>query len=397
MATKKQAGETLLAEKENIEADVEVAEEVAVAETEAEEIAVAPAEACEEEPKVAEQSETSVEERGAEQTETEEVPVFIIDPKDRQPKNYATYIQLAARYTEEQAQNMLRKKIYQYNEVHLRFLQKVGEDSAFAVERLYVPVACGRTDVRYSWKTKTNQTKNSHEAICVKEKRFSGMRKDLDVENFDIEDQPEVSEIGKSELVEDGAYDFKKAMQAFNLYLKTTAPAKHVTVEKRGETYTLAYVPVLKTACTLDGETYVGYVNMYNGACYSDYKVSDVLENAAEKTVVSAKLAKRTLAGTFLFALTFALLTLFSGLSLVDWKFGALPVKTLWTSLSLAAFSLPSVALLFPLHAIKKEKLIEKSIQGHKNPSGAFARLVSFIGVLCAIGAVVLFFFQVMI
>ena len=53
MATKKQAGETLLAEKENIEADVEVAEEVAVAETEAEEIAVAPAEACEEEPKVA--------------------------------------------------------------------------------------------------------------------------------------------------------------------------------------------------------------------------------------------------------------------------------------------------------------------------------------------------------
>lgn len=332
-----------------------------------------------------------------EQTESKKTPVFVPDSKDKKPRGYASRIQLAARYTEEQAQNMLRKKIYQYKEVHLRFLRKVEEASAFSIERLYVPVHCGKTEVRYQWKTKTNKVESQHEEICAKEKRFSGANKDLEVENFQMDGQPEVMEKKKAELVEGEAYNFKKAVHAFNAYVKTTAPAKHATVEKRGEEYVLVYVPVIKATCTLDSEKYVGYVNMHNGACYSSYKVSDVLEDATDKAVVAAKLAKRTLVGTFLFSMTFCLLTLLSALSLVNWKFGALQTKALWISLALAAFSLPSLVLAIMVGAIKKENLIAKSVRSHKMPSGAWPRFASIVGVLCMVGTVLLFFFQVMI
>ena len=322
---------------------------------------------------------------------------FVPDDKDKKPKDYAERVQIAARYTDDQAKNMLRKKIAQYKEVHLRFLQKIEEPTAFKTEKLFVPVYCGKADVRYSWKTKVNKEESAHEEICTKEKRFSSAKPDLDVTNFLLGELPQVEEKKSVELVEKDGYTFKKTVGKFNACLKAAAPAKHAKIEKRDETYSLVYVPVMKTTCTLDGEKYVGYVNLYNGACYSSYKVSDVLEKAAEKATLAAKLAKRTLWGTFLFSLTFCLLTIFSALKLTDWSFGALTTKAVWATCVLAALSLPSLVLMLGINAIKKSALIDKSIRLNKLPGVAWPRFASVVGILCTIGAVLLFFFDVMI
>ena len=342
-------------------------------------------------------TETKTEEKAEEKVEEKKEPTFIADRKDRRPRGYAARVQVAARYTDEQAQNMLRKKIYQYKEVHLRFLRKVEEPNAFKIEKMYVPVYCAKSDVRYSWKTKVNKVESAHEEICTREKRFTGANKDLDATNFLLGSLPEVQEKKKSELIESDEYNFKKTVHKFNACIKAAAPAKHTTVEKRGEEYTLVYVPIMKTTCSLDGEKYVGYVNLHNGACYSSYKVTDTVSKAAEKAVISARLAKRTLWGTFLFTLTLCLLTFFSALKLADWKFGDLTTETIWVSCVLFALALPSFALALGINAVKKEALIEKAVRLNKLPGVAWARFVSVVGVICTIGAVLLFFFQVLI
>ncbi|MBQ4053616.1 MAG: hypothetical protein IJD33_04685 [Clostridia bacterium] len=342
-------------------------------------------------------TEKPVEKVEEKKVEEKKEPTFIADPKDRRPRGYAARVQIAARYTDEQAQNMLRKKIYQYKEVHLRFLRKVEEPNAFKIEKMYVPVYCAKSDVRYSWKTKVNKVESAHEEICTREKRFTGANKDLDATNFLLDKLPEVMEKKKSELIESDEYNFKKTVHKFNACIKTSAPAKHANIEKRGEEYTLVYVPIMKTTCTLDGEKYVGYVNLHNGACYSSYKVTDTVSKAAEKSVLGGRLAKRTLWGTFLFTLTLCLLTFFSALKLADWKFGDLTTETIWVSCVLFALALPSFALALGINAVKKEALIEKAVRLNKLPGVAWARFVSVVGVICTIGAVLLFFFQVMI
>ncbi|MBO5027780.1 MAG: hypothetical protein J6C79_04575 [Clostridia bacterium] len=354
----------------------------------------APAEKSEE--KTQEKAEVKATEQVEEKAE-EKKDVFVPDPKDRRPRGYVARLQVSARYTDEQAQNMLRKKIYQYKEVHLRFLRKVEEPTAFSIEKLFVPVYCGQTDVRYSWKTKKNKAEVLHEEICTKERRFSGANKDLDAANFLLENAPEVMEKKRSELLSSDEYNFKKTVQEFNDCIRSTAPVKGAKVEKRGEAYTLVYVPVMKATCTLDGEKYVGYVNLYNGACYSSYKVTDMVERAAEKAVISAKLAKRTLWGTFLFTMTFCLLTVLAALKLTGWDFGALTTETIWVSCVLAALALPSLALAIGVTTVKKEALIDKAIRTSRLPGVAWSRFVSVVGVLCTLGAVALFFFQVMI
>ena len=153
----------------------------------------------------------------------------------------------------------------------------------------------------------------------------------------------------------------------------------------------------MKTTVMLDGEKYVGYVNLHNGACYSAYKVSDVLERAAEKSVLSSKLSKRTLLGTFWFSLTFCLLTVLAALKASDWNFGALTTKTVWVSCVLAALALPSLALMVGVSNVNKDRLIEKAIKTGKTPSVAWARFASVVGMLCTVATVLLFFFEVMI
>ena len=170
---------------------------------------------------------------------------FVADAKEKAPKDYALRVEIAARYSDEQAKNLLRKKISGYKEVHLRFLQKIEDPSAFKMERLFVPVHCGKTDVRYTWTTKADKVESSHEEICTKEKRFSSANDDLDVTNFLLGDLPQVEEKKKTALIDKDAYTFKKTVRMFHGELKATAPAKRATMEKRDETYALVYVPVM--------------------------------------------------------------------------------------------------------------------------------------------------------
>ena len=65
-------------------------------------------------------------------------PEFIADEKA--PKSFAAYKQIKAGYTDEQALNLLRKRIYGYKEIHERFLKRIEEPDAFAVEKTFVAV-----------------------------------------------------------------------------------------------------------------------------------------------------------------------------------------------------------------------------------------------------------------
>ena len=118
--------------------------------------------------------------------------------QEKKPKGFGAYYQLSARYSDEQAQNMLRKKLYQYKEVHPRFIRKVEEQNAFYIQKTYVAVYCGKADVRYEWKTKVNKEEILHEEIRLQEKQFTDANKDLDALNFKTEKLPEVKEKKKS-------------------------------------------------------------------------------------------------------------------------------------------------------------------------------------------------------
>lgn len=321
-------------------------------------------------------------------------PEFIADEKA--PKSFAAYKQIKAGYTDEQALNLLRKRIYGYKEIHERFLKRIEEPDAFAVEKTFVAVYCAKSDVRYEWKTAVEKEEIPHVEVRTEEKSFTGANAELNAMSFQRDGISDLQKPKKkAELLPGDKLGFDKVRKSFDKCVKKSAPDKKCKILKRGEAYEVVYVPVMKATCSLDGESYVGYVNLHNGASYSAYKVSERLEKAVDKTIAAVRSSKQSLIGSCCFALTFCVLAMLNVLY-PEWDFGAITMDTAWVAIVLAAIAALPLVCSFCLVGYKKQTMIDKSVKTGKLPNALLARVAMAFGWLCCIGAAVLFFFCVM-
>ena len=119
--------------------------------------------------------------------------LFVADPKDKRPKTYAKITQAKSSYSDDQAVNLLRKKIQSYKQVHERFLQKIDEEGAFLLEKLFVPVFTGKAEACYQWKTKLNGEEVEHKELRTVEGVFCDGTKDLALTDFTLVDSTVVT------------------------------------------------------------------------------------------------------------------------------------------------------------------------------------------------------------
>lgn len=324
--------------------------------------------------------------------------LFVADPKDKRPKTYAKITQAKSSYSDDQAVNLLRKKIQSYKQVHERFLQKIDEEGAFLLEKLFVPVFTGKAEACYQWKTKLNGEEVEHKELRTVEGVFCDGTKDLALTDFTLVDSTVVTGEKRKEELMDGKKPrpFKKSVKDLAVRIKKETPDKKAKWGVRNEEYALVYIPVLKATCTLDGDAYTGYVNLHNGESFSEYRISEKLGRAVAKAEVKNKLAKQSTLSAFVFTLIFAVLSFVKSLY-PDWDFGALTLAEGWVSLALAGLSVIPVLCWGALLGFKKKKVLAKCVKTGKMPSSALATLFSLLGWVVVLGSAVLFFFKVLI
>lgn len=324
--------------------------------------------------------------------------LFVPDPKSKRPKTYASVKQVKSGYSDDQALNLLRKKIQSYKQVHERFLQKIEESDAFLLEKLFIPVYSGKAEVCYSWKTKNEGQEVVHKELRTVEGVFCEEMPDLDPKNFSLSDAVSVTaEKRKEELVSGKKpRSFDKSLQDLQTQIKKESPDKKAEFGKRNESYELLYVPVLKTTCTLDGDAYVGYVNLHNGESCSEYKISEKLGRAVENASLKNKLSKQSVFSSFVFSFIFAVLAFVKALY-PDWDFGALTLKETWVSLVLVGASVLPLLCWCVLFGFKKKKVLAKCVKLGKLPNNILATLFSLLGWVIVIASAVLFFFKVLV
>ena len=297
-----------------------------------------------------------------------------------------------ANYTDAQALNFLRKKIYGYQEIDEEFLKKVAEDGAFKTEMKYISVVRCASETAYSWKTgkgeelhEHNETKSLSKDFCddvVELNPFDfGTAKTIDLETPREDDK----------MLAKKSYSVAKAKKDFNVVIKNASPHKSAKYVKMTERYETVYVPVLKTSCVFEGETYLGYVNLLNGACVSEYKVSDRLQTAVNAAMGRAKWAKGALVHSLVFLLLLCVMSLgkaiYRGMS-------ALNVPVLWVGVIMGAAAIVPIFCLGVTAKYKPDKMKERAVHTGKMPTAKGAKWLAILSWLTCAAAVVVFFLK---
>lgn len=368
----------------------------AVAKTEVQAETAAAATAAAPTVKVSEQTETKVNvkelipEENAQAAKAEEAKsqtAAAFEEKEVAPKAYAAYKQVKEVYVETQALNLLRRKIFQYKEIDAKFLKKVEEANAFKMERTYIPVVRATANVRYLWKTNGDGEVLTHSEIKKTDRLFSNAG-ELDALNYSADNVVADKERPIEKLYKGEAYTFKKATKNFKKAVKSARPAKNAKTETRGAQYEIIYVPVLKATCRYEGEDYVGYVNLVNGACVSDYKISERLQTAVDKTLAKTRAVRGNLISSLLFVLTLCGLAVIKAMypEFNSWNF-----NIGWSAIGLLAIAIvPILGIAFTM-SYKSKRMKEKTVRTGSLPTANGAKIAMVIGWLACIGAVVLF------
>lgn len=316
-----------------------------------------------------------------------ETPVKI----ESTPPVYA-YKTAIAMYTDAQALNFLRKKIYGYQEIDEHFLKRVAEDGAFTTEMKYISVVRCDSDTVYTWKTGSKEDLHEHNESKHLSKEFCedvvelnpfdfGMAKTIDLEKPREDDK----------MLAKKSYSLPKAKKDFNVVIKGASPHKKAKFIKVNERYETMYIPVLKTSCVFEGETYLGYVNLINGACISEYKVSERLQNAVNATMGKVKAAKSALLHSLVFLALLCVMSLgkvfYHGLT-------KLTMPVLWTGVVMGVLMLVPIFSLGFTSKYKPEKMKEASVQTGKLPAAKRTKLLAILSWLVCLAAVIVFFLK---
>ena len=340
-----------------------------------------------EEPALEEKTENKTEEKP--QEKAVETPVKI----ESTPPVYA-YKTAIATYTDAQALNFLRKKIYGYQELDEHFLKRVAEDGAFTTEMKYISVVRCDSDTVYTWKTGSKEDLHEHNESKHLSKDFCEDVVELNPFDFataktiDLEKPRE-----DDKMLAKKSYSIPKAKKDFNTVIKGASPHKKAKFIKVNERYETIYIPVLKTSCVFEGETYLGYVNLINGACISEYKVSERLQNAVNTTMGKVKAAKSALLHSLAFLALLCIMSLGKAFYHVD----KLDLPVLWTGVIIGALMLVPILSLGFTSKYNPEKMKESSVQTGKLPAAKRTKLLAILSWLVCLAAVVVFFFKTVI
>ena len=315
------------------------------------------------------------------------------DEKKEKVTEFSAYKQLREMYGESQALNLLRRKILQYKEIDSKFLRKIEEQNAFRVEKVYVPVVRATANVRYAWKTKGEGEEFSHSEIKKTEKLFSDVG-ELDVLNYHADYVLPDKERNVETLYKKQEYPIKKAIKHFTRAIHNASPNNHAKVDSRGDSYELIYIPVIKAICNYNGEDYTGYVNLVNGACVSEYKISERLENAVNKVLDKSHTARISLISSLLFVLTLCGLALVRALA-PNWN--AWNFNFTGGVLGLAAIALVPILGIGYTYSYKSKQMKLKAVTTGKMPSAKGAKIAVVLGWLAGIGATLWFAYSVLL
>ncbi|MBQ8427781.1 MAG: hypothetical protein IJX18_00840, partial [Clostridia bacterium] len=174
-------------------------------------------------------------------------------------------------------------------------------------------------------------------------------------------------------------------VKALKKEAKAFAPQRSSEMKLHDCVYEILYVPVLKAVCTYEDKQYVGYVNLLNGECDMQYRVSDKLLSKADKALEKVKGAKRLIVFTFLYTLTFIGLGWYYAqlVGTVDKAFIMLMGMT-------CAVVIPVLSYVFCL-SYKRNKLIVKTVETGKMPKAIGAKVLAFLCLLVAIAEMLCF------
>lgn len=339
-------------------------------------------------------TETKCPEADEERLKKEEEAKFAL--KEKKPKAFSAYKHLKTLYSEDQALNLLRRKIFQYKEIAPEFLKKIEESNAYRMERVYIPVAKVSASVRYSWNTKGAGETFAHNEIKRVEKLYVDGEQGLNAMDFSTAALIGDAKKGDERLFGQKRYTLKKAKKQFNATLRGAKPNKKAKLQTCGESYELIYVPVLKATCYFEGEAYVGYVNLVNGACISEYKISDRLERAVDKTAAKVRSARQSMISSCFFLLA---LVLFAGFKAFypDWSFKAVDMGVLFSGIWIAAFMAVPIFGLCTTLVYKRKTMKEKTVATGKLPHAYLAKTMVFFSWLSCAGGAVLFALKVLV
>ena len=315
------------------------------------------------------------------------------DEKKEKVTKFSGYKQLREMYGEQQALNLLRRRILQYKEIDSKFLRKIEEDNAFRVEKVYVPVVRATANVRYAWKTKGEGEEFSHSEIKKTEKLFSDVG-ELDVLNYQADYVMPDKERDVESLYKKQDYSIKKAIKHFTRAIHNASPSARAKVDSRGDSYELIYIPVIKAICNYNGEDYIGYVNLVNGACISDYKISERLENAVNKVLDKAHTARMSLISSLLFVLTLCGMAVVRALAPTwqAWNFAYTGGVA-----GLAAMALIPILCIAYTYSYKDKHMKVKAVTTGKMPSAKGAKVAVVLGWIAGAVATLFFVYSVLL
>ena len=320
---------------------------------------------------------------------TEESPVQtpVSEPQGKLVKNFTAYLTPEVVYGEDAALDVLRVKLRGYKEIHAGFLAKTEEKDAFTLKREYIPVYRQSAVVDYAWKVRNKGEKVSHnetrEVACRQQTAPEFFR--ADVFPADVKTITLAAPKKSSELYPCKGKTFAACMDSLKKEAKAFAPQKGAKMQLSNRRLEILYVPVLKATCVYEGKEYVGYVNMVNGECDAQYRVSDRLIAKADKTMRRVETARTHIAFALIYALTFVGLTLFQTIRTETVQ------QTLPLMLCMGCAVLPMLISYIGCFSYKRDKLILKTVKTGKLPKATLPAVLATMSALLAIAEMLVF------
>ncbi len=326
---------------------------------------------------------------GAEGTEGAQM-VENVPAENKKSKAFNNFFCAVEVYDQESALDILRGKIRGYKQISERFLKWIEEPNFARISKVFVPVYRSSARVGYVWTTSGGgepvvhfEERNTQKTSCFADGELHCMWNGAE-SGIEIVQKKE-----SSDLLDGCARPFKKIKKAFLAQVKKEMPVAKAKREISDEKHDVIYIPLLKVVFSFEGVEYVGHVNLINGACQSEYCVTEKLANVAEREMGRVRSIRQALGFATLFLWVFSFLSFYSARN-------ATTHDSYLLGIELAALSLLPFLFLGRCFTYNKKKMIVKAVKTGRLPKVKWPWI--FMGLCCAlcILAVVLFIMRVL-
>lgn len=284
-------------------------------------------------------------------------------------------------YGEKEALEKLRTALRRFKGIHAGFLNRIGEEDAFCVEKRYIPVYRLKAQAEYVWqksgrkKSASAQHREKREVECIRLRA----PEELNAGEWKTPRPLQSAEL-PAPFFADSAIPFKENERELKRTAEAYSPDKKASVSLNEVHLEVVLVPVLTCACRYGEEEYTGVVNMHNGAVTAEYPVSQRVETEVDKFLSKVRTAKQCIAFAALFLFVFAVLALVKLLR-EDGGVSVAAVAGLF-----ALLTVPLCAFLKCL-TYRREKLFQKAGDSGRASGAPFVLTITLLSwAACAFG-----------